>query len=65
MLKEIIRKKLVTQIINAIGAKYDLNLNEDYVIYKTAVEDNILPFEREVGIRLQNLFGPISIRFYK
>ncbi len=53
-LKELVKGKLNLLIDNAIRAKYDLHVNEDYVINKKDDEDNILPLEKEIGVRLQN-----------
>jgi hypothetical protein len=53
-LKKLISKKLDLLIDNAIRAKYDLYVDEDYVINKKDGEDNILPLEKDIGVRLQN-----------
>ena len=53
-LKEFVKKKLDLLIDNAIKAKYDLHVDEDYVINKKDDEDNILPLEKDIGVRLQN-----------
>ncbi len=66
-LKDYINKRLDVLIDNAIKAKYDLHINEDYIIGKVNSEDNILPLEKDIGVRLQNfiwtdLHGFIQIK---
>lgn len=46
--------KLQLLLDNAIKSKYDLHEDEDYVIGVRDSEDNILPLEKEIGVRLQN-----------
>lgn len=52
--QEFICRKLELLVDNAIKSKYDLHEDEDYVISSKDNEDNILPLEKEIGVRLQN-----------
>lgn len=46
--------KLQLLVDNAIKAKYDLHEDEDYVIGVRDMEDNVVPLEKEIGVRLQD-----------
>lgn len=53
---EVLIDKRELLIDNAIKARYDFHLDEDYIISMKEKdgEDNILPLEKEIGVRLQN-----------
>lgn len=52
--REYICAKLQLLVDNAIKSKYDLHEDEDYVIGVRDAEHNILPLEKEIGVRLEN-----------
>lgn len=53
-IKKVLIKKINVLIENAIKARYDLHLDEDYIISNVEDEDNILPLEKDIGVRLRN-----------
>jgi hypothetical protein len=53
-IKPLWSNKLKQLIENAVKAKYNLHLNEDYIIDSVGPEENILPLEKDIGVRLQN-----------